>query len=775
MRIDRSSRTRWRRSCAALLALGATCAGVTLARAATEARDFDARAQVVDRAPIAAPRTAQAAALAALRRQLPDLAASTDPATGVTSSLWNRGGYLSAAAKGDPKVLALAFLRAHAAALGLDDADLDGLELTDSVFSSATGATHLYFRQVYAGKPVYNGQIQVHVNRAGRVISVANGAVADIAGATAAARAGTPGTAAAAIAAAARHLGVSLSASGVTARQMWLPVRAGDARLVWSFAVETPDRAHHYDFTVDALDGAVWTRFDWTRDASYRVYPQPVESPNHATPTPPADGRVLVTNPADATASPLGWHADGTTSFTKMQGNNVHAYDDLDKNNAPPSSEPSCGASLVCDFNYPIDFASADPNAYTSGAVANLFYWNNVLHDVHYHYGFDEAAGNFQANNLGNGGSGSDAVNAEAQDGNCTAGSCNNANFSTPPDGSPGRMQMYLWTQTTPRRDGDFDSGIIVHEYGHGVSIRTVGGPSNSSCLSSRQQPGEGLSDFWALAFTARASDTGTTPRPMGTYVLGQATSGAGIRDQVYTTDLLANTHTYEDINGFLPEVHFVGEVWASIHWEMYWALVNAHGFSANLYDGTGDAGNQRALLYTEEGLKNTPCNPTFTQVRDAFIQAAQDNHGGEDVCLLWSAFAKRGLGSDADPGPAGLSVSVTNGFAVPASCSGGGGCTDGDGDGYGNPGSASCPNGSATDCDDASGAVNPGATEIPGNGVDDDCDAATPGGCQQQLAEAGSGVAPERGGQVPADLGFYVVSAAAVIFGIRSRKRPTH
>ena len=37
------------------------------------------------------------------------------------------------------------------------------------------------------------------------------------------------------------------------------------------------------------------------------------------------------------------------------------------------------------------DFASADPNSYTSGAVANLFYWNNILHDVHYHFGFDEA------------------------------------------------------------------------------------------------------------------------------------------------------------------------------------------------------------------------------------------------------------------------------------------------------------------------------------------------------------------------------------------------
>ena len=42
-----------------------------------------------------------------------------------------------------------------------------------------------------------------------------------------------------------------------------------------------------------------------------------------------------------------------------------------------------------------------------------------------YQYGFDEASGNFQENNYGNGGAGSDYVNAEAQDG---SGTCN-ANY----------------------------------------------------------------------------------------------------------------------------------------------------------------------------------------------------------------------------------------------------------------------------------------------------------------------------------------------------------
>jgi extracellular elastinolytic metalloproteinase len=139
--------------------------------------------------------------------------------------------------------------------------------------------------------------------------------------------------------------------------------------------------------------------------------------------------------------------------------------------------------------------------------VTNLFYWNNIIHDVQYQYGFDEAAGNFQVNNYGRGGLGNDSVRAEAQDGAGT----NNANFGTPADGQRPRMQMFIWTAANPDRDGDLDAGIIVHEYGHGISNRLVGGPANVNCLTNTQQPGEGLSDWWALAYTARTSDTGPT------------------------------------------------------------------------------------------------------------------------------------------------------------------------------------------------------------------------------------------------------------------------
>jgi hypothetical protein len=74
-------------------------------------------------------------------------------------------------------------------------------------------------------------------------------------------------------------------------------------------------------------------------------------------------------------------------------------------------------------------------------AVTQMFFNDNFFHDWYYDSGFDEASGNGQNNNFGRGGLGADAIRAEGQDFSGT----NNANMSTPPDGSPGRMQMYVF------------------------------------------------------------------------------------------------------------------------------------------------------------------------------------------------------------------------------------------------------------------------------------------------------------------------------------------
>ena len=169
---------------------------------------------------------------------------------------------------------------------------------------------------------------------------------------------------------------------------------------------------------------------------TYNVFPMPIESPNHGP-------RSIVTDPADLSVSPYGWHdTDGVTGpeFTYTRGNNVDAYHDIFNNNSSNGDQPDGGPTL--DFDFPLNLASNQPYTYVDAAVTNLFYWSNLMHDVWYHYGFDEVSGNFQVNNYGNGGVDGDHVRAEAMDGSGT----NNANFGTDEDGSTGRMQMYLWT-----------------------------------------------------------------------------------------------------------------------------------------------------------------------------------------------------------------------------------------------------------------------------------------------------------------------------------------
>src|SRR5690606_18290543 len=102
--------------------------------------------------------------------------------------------------------------------------------------------------------------------------------------------------------------------------------------------------------------------------------------------------------------------------YTDTRGNNCRAQEDADANNTG-GTRPSGGANL--DFDFPLDFSGA-PSTYLPAATTNLFYWNNLMHDVWYQYGFDEPAGNFQESNYGRGGAGNDWVYADAQDGSGT-------------------------------------------------------------------------------------------------------------------------------------------------------------------------------------------------------------------------------------------------------------------------------------------------------------------------------------------------------------------
>jgi hypothetical protein len=256
-------------------------------------------------------------------------------------------------------------------------------------------------------------------------------------------------------------------------------------------------------------------------------------------------------------------------------------------------------------------------------------------------------------------------------------------------------MQMYLWVDAFDTlglgpedivrpyshqvRDGDLDGGVIAHEYGHGVSNRLVGGPNNVSCLRTHdEREGEGWSDYWSYALTMRPGDDGATPRGIGTYVVyhEEGRSGRGIRITPYSTDMKINPSTYNTIKT-AAEPHGVGYVWATMLWDLYWNLVEKHGFNPNHYDPWHTGGNNLANQLVVDGMKFPPCEPGFVDARNAIIAADAALTGdlangvpGANECLIWRTFARRGLGVDASQGNFESKTDGKNGFQVPAHCS---------------------------------------------------------------------------------------------------------
>jgi len=177
--------------------------------------------------------------------------------------------------------------------------------------------------------------------------------------------------------------------------------------------------------------------------SKYRVYELPIQAPNFGS-------SKVVVSPFDTVASPYGWHdLDGKEGMdaTNLQGNNVHAFND-NSGNYQPDFEVDGGAEL--NFDFPFDH-NAEPQNSKDAAAVNLFYMINKMHDFSYHYGFDEKAGNFQANNYGKGGEGGDYVKAMSQFGNGEGDFKNNADFLTPEDGGSGQMRMFLWDNASDK------------------------------------------------------------------------------------------------------------------------------------------------------------------------------------------------------------------------------------------------------------------------------------------------------------------------------------
>lgn len=742
------------------------------------------------------------------------------------------------------------YLKQNAPQLRLTPADLADYTVQDNYTSAHNGVTHLYLVQKHAGTEVLNGMLNINLLPNGEVLHVGNRFITDLQSRVNTTEAQI--TAAEAVTTVMQTFNVQpeipfvlteterkndkeilfhpdgIALEPIKAQLVYQPLADKSVRLTWMVELYERSAQNWWNARVDAVTGDVISyrnqviKCDFGSPAdvcaeahpqhshahtassaamldddvnnAYNVLPLYVESPNHGT-------REIMVQPSDAVASPFGWHdVDGAAGeeYTITRGNNVHAYQDIFNNNSSIGDEPDGGDSLVFDF--PFDPNVSQPYTQIDAAVTNLFYWNNLMHDIWYRYGFDEASGNFQVNNYGNGGIEDDEVQAECLDGSGT----NNANFGTGQDGTGARMQMYFWggglpptsggpdvliveepasvageyvmvpaafggqlpdtdmpltgniviaddgTGTTTDAcedlvnaedidgnialidrgecefgfkalaaenagaiaviicnnvtndpfpmaggavgnqvtiptvmigledcnviktgapdltgamaqteeeipnpgpngvDGDFDNGIICHEYGHGISIRLTGGPGTGGCLTNNEQMGEGWSDWFGLVLTTDADNNADQGRGIGTYAIEQPTNGGGIRTHRYSRNMTVNPHTYADINSeSIP--HGVGSVWCAMLWDLYWNLRDEYGYDPDIYNGTG--GNNIAMQLVTDGLKLQACDPDFIDGRDAILAADMANYDGANQCLIWETFARRGLGVNATGG----------------------------------------------------------------------------------------------------------------------------
>ena len=764
------------------------------------------------------------------------------------------------------KETALRFLQNNPEQFNLTRQDVSDVRITDAYVTEHNGVTHVWVQQQHAGIPVYNALFGLHVKPNGEVLHLGHRFLPDLSRQVNTTLPSLNATRAVEIAV--THLGFSpdltpavsrkindrnwvfeagkVSRSEITVEACYDRAKKGLPRLAWKLFLDQANSSDMWTITVDAQTGQIINQFNHTVyckvghlhregdvcseeesaattqsaalktqnstlktenltgsvDESYRVFALPVESPVHG-------GRTLVVNPADPIASPYGWHDENGQAgpeYTYTRGNNVRAYEDRDFNGTPVLSEYVTGTNYTFDFPYD---PNGEPAINLEAAVTNLFYMNNTMHDRYYRFGFNEQAGNFQHNNYGRGGLANDAVRAEGLDG----GGENNANFTQVPDGTAGRMQMYLWsgqsgnivtvngptavtgtyyaqagafggqitstpitgeavvtddgsgsdqaswncqppvnslqgkiaiidrgncefgakalraqqngavgciicnfadatlsmgagavgaqvtipvvmmtlsacekirqyagnglnislvrpTSSGPNLlDGDFDNGIISHEYAHGISGRLTGGPSNPSCLNNEEQMGEGWSDFFALVNTVKPSDVAEQRRGMGTFVFRQPNDGTGIRRVPYSTDMSIDPHTLATValHDSIGRVHQIGEVWATVVWDMYWAFVEKYGYDADW--SNINSGNYRAIQLVMDGLKLQPCSPGFLDGRDAIIAADFLNYDGVDTCLIVSVFARRGMGLNASQGDSDDAFDAVENFDAIPTC----------------------------------------------------------------------------------------------------------
>jgi extracellular elastinolytic metalloproteinase len=273
--------------------------------------------------------------------------------------------------------------------------------------------------------------------------------------------------------------------------------------------------------------------------------------------------------------------------------------------------------------------------------VLNTFFFCNYMHDFFYMLGFDYAAGNFQRVNFTGQGAGGDAVLARVHPGRVRG----TANMFTPEDGRPPLMNMgaVVFPDGSMRHTG-LDSDVVFHEYLHGVTNRLVGGRLNSDALEAPQSSGmgEGWGDYFALTIQ-------NYNKPVEKVVTGDwaAKRAGGIRMHPYDANYPA---TFGDIGtGVFNEEHNIGEIWCAALMQMNRNL--------NRVLNSATRGHELGWQIVVDGLKLSPANPSFLDMRDAILRALSDlNARGklDDADFkkarraVWEAFARFGMGENA-------------------------------------------------------------------------------------------------------------------------------